>query len=315
LIGGPQKNPILCDEYQFRNVRLDRFTGSFPKDVITSRQTLGQAAAQILTGSVRAPNDLSFVSLRGSEVSWTEEFQRVLESSSSSSTATATSLKGPILFSTSFSSVPSIERLTAWLATKWAPAVLRTYDIAAIRTGSRPVYARVVDGSTNIVEIVWQELIDMKETVMVGTLQIEVTPEGITAARGPGDPTKGYGTIRRKPLNGEAVVLQNLVAAASQAVEKGLAKSSTKAIKSSSTSTPPPRIVSSLQSVATTTTTASSSTTTTTTSTTSLPETGPRRSGARRSSEQARGGGKKVRKSTESDSSIDEPIDSTEGFQ
>jgi hypothetical protein len=129
--------------------------------------------------------------------------------------------QGAQLFSAEFSKVPDVERLADWLATKWAPAVLRTYDIAAIRVGARPVYAsRTGEGK---VEIVWQQLLDNFESVTVGRMVIQVSNDGLVATRAAGDATKGYGDISKKPLNGESVLVRRLVDAASQAVEKGLA--------------------------------------------------------------------------------------------
>jgi radical SAM superfamily enzyme len=63
--------------------------------------------------------------------SWQQEFERCIQKISSGTDAQ--------LFSAAFSNVPSTERLADWLTTKWATAVLRTYDIAAIRVGARPV--------------------------------------------------------------------------------------------------------------------------------------------------------------------------------
>jgi hypothetical protein len=128
--------------------------------------------------------------------------------------------QGAQLFTAEFSKVPNVERLADWLATKWAPAVLRTYDIAAIRVGERPVYAsRTGEGQ---VEIVWQQL-DNFESVIVGKMLIQVSNDGLVATRAAGDATKGYGSISKKPLNGESVLVRRLVDAASQAIEKGLA--------------------------------------------------------------------------------------------
>lgn len=128
--------------------------------------------------------------------------------------------QGAQLFTADFSEVPDQERLADWLATKWAPAVLRTYDIAAIRKGARPVYAsRTGEGQ---VEIVWQQL-DNFESVTAGKMMIQVSNDGLVATRAPGDPAKGYGSISRKPLPGESVLVRRLADAASQAIDKGLA--------------------------------------------------------------------------------------------
>jgi hypothetical protein len=65
-------------------------------------------------------------------------------------------------------------------------------------------------------------LVDM-QTVTVGKMIIEVTETGLTARRAAGDVSKGYGSISRKPLNGEDVLVRRLSEAVSQAIEKGLA--------------------------------------------------------------------------------------------
>lgn len=99
--------------------------------------------------------------------------------------------------------------------------MLRTYDIAAIRVGARPVYA--TRGDDGKVEIVWQQLVDFS-SVTVGKMIIEVSESKLVARRGAGDASKGFGTISRKPLAGEDVLVRLLAEAYSQAVEKGLAK-------------------------------------------------------------------------------------------
>merc|ERR1712176_1202460 len=97
---------------------------------------------------------------------------------------------------------------------------MKTYDIAGIRVGPRPVFAnRKGEG---IVEIVWQELIDF-QTDVVGTMKIEVTANGMTATRGPGDASIGYGSVSPKPLPGEDILVRRLSDAATQAIERGLA--------------------------------------------------------------------------------------------
>ena len=96
------------------------------------------------------------------------------------------------------------------------------YDIAAIRTGARPVYATRTGGDGKV-EIIWQELVNF-DSVTVGRMIIQVTDTGLTATRGPGDASKGFGTVSSKPLAGEDVLVRRLADAASQAIEKGLAK-------------------------------------------------------------------------------------------
>ena len=178
---------------------------------------MGEAAALIATGALKAPTeDISISSQTGTEEltrdQWEEEFDRIQELIASGKAST--------LFSQEMI-VDDTERLAEWLATKWAPAVIRTYDIAAIRIGARPVSATRIDGSK--VEIVWQELVNF-ETVLVGKMVLEVSKTGITASRGAGDPAKGYGSVSKKPLNGEDVLVRRLADATSQAIEKGLAK-------------------------------------------------------------------------------------------
>lgn len=223
LVGGPLRNPEFCEEYRTRSVRIDpslTVTGNvmMGKNTRSSRHSVGEAAALILQGKVEATGlDLCLSSQLGSEPvpldDWKEEFQRsakMLEAG-----------EGAQLFSASFSAVPDTERLADWIATKWAPAVLRTYDIAAIRTGARPVLAtRAGEGK---VEIIWQELVDFK-SVTVGKMLIQVSDTGLVATRGPGDASAGFGAISAKPLNGENVLVMRLAEAASQAIDKGLAR-------------------------------------------------------------------------------------------
>lgn len=71
-------------------------------------------------------------------------------------------------------------------------------------------------------EIVWQQLVDFN-SVTVGKMIVQVSDNGLIATRGPGDATKGFGTISRKPLAGEDVLVRRLAEAVSQAIEKGLA--------------------------------------------------------------------------------------------
>jgi hypothetical protein len=185
----------------------------------SSRLAIGEAAVRMATNSmnIKSGIDVCLTSLRGMESpgdeEWSEEFARAMDAMEKS--------KGGELFSTAFGSVPSIERLADWLATKWAPAVLKTYDIAGIRVGARPVYATRIGESK--IEIVWQELKEFK-TNFVGKMVIEVTDTGITAKRGAGDASAGYGSVSSKPLAGEDILVRRLADAATQAMEKGLAK-------------------------------------------------------------------------------------------
>jgi len=222
LVGGPQRNPAFCEEYRTRSVRIDP-TLSVTGNVMMGRNTrsschsVGEAAALMLLGHVPGAGvDLCLSSQLGSEAVpmelWKEEFQRAEK--------VVQSGEGAQLFSASFSSVPDTERLADWLATKWAPAVLRTYDITTIRTGARPVYAK--RSGIGKVEIIWQMLVDFN-SVTVGKIVIQVSDTELVATRAPGDASAGFGSISRKPLNGENVLVLRLADAASQAVEKELA--------------------------------------------------------------------------------------------
>ena len=234
LLGGPKREPELCEEYTMRTIRVDptlSVAGKYSMMGATtrsSRHAMGEAAAllvleQVLpttTTSTAAPNacsDMCVSSQPGKDPvtleEWQTEFARVQDVVQSGAAAT--------LFSFTFASVPDTERLADWLTTKWAPAVLRTYDIAAIRIGARPVYANR-SGKPGEVEITWQELIDF-QTKTVGRMIIRVTDTGLTAIRGPGDAAQGFGTVSPKPLAGEEVLVRRLAEAAAQAMEKGLA--------------------------------------------------------------------------------------------
>ena len=225
LLGGPKKQPEFCQEYVMRSVRVDptlsvsgnlMLSGSTTQ---SSRHAVGEAAALMALGKVPVTNkklDVSLSSQRGTDPvdrdTWQEEFARVQEMLESG--------QGAQLFSTDFGKVPNVPRLADWLATKWAPTVLRTYDIAAIRVGARPVY--VLQPAEDVVEIVWQQLVNF-ESVVVGKMIIQVTDNGLVALRGPGNAAQGFGEISMKPLAGEDVLVRRLAEAASQAIEKGLA--------------------------------------------------------------------------------------------
>lgn len=187
-----------------------------------SRLGLGRiASAAAASGTV----EVSLSSFPGTDgptdEEWDAEFRRV-----ASETAAAAS-SSPTLFRAEFSSVPSPPRLAEWLATKWAPAVLRSYDIAGIRVGARPVYASVLpprgdDGDVAVVEIVWQGMVNFAP-VTSGRMLVEVGKSGLTARRGPGDASAGFGVAAASPLPGEDILVRRLADASSQAVEKGLA--------------------------------------------------------------------------------------------
>ena len=236
LTGGPQKEPQLCEEYTMRSIRVDP-TVSVSGNIMmgattrTSRHAVGQAAALLALEKIVVPKDTSsdldicVTSLRGSDTVSVEEWQTELGRVAAASRSDATAAGGVPLFATEFASVPDVSRLADWLATKWAPAVLRTYDIAAIRVGGRPVYAVRVDtdAAKPQVEIVWQELVNF-QSINTGKMILTVSDTGLLATRGPGDASKGYGTVSRAPLAGEDILVRRLAEAASQAIEKGLAK-------------------------------------------------------------------------------------------
>ena len=187
---------------------------------------MGEAASllalNILPASTKA-SDLCVASLRGSErlsdVEWISEFSRIQTYLAEDKSLAS----GSELFSAEFESVPDKERFADWLATKWAPAILRTYEIAGIRVGARPVYASRIEGNYNV-EIVWQQLVDF-DTKIVGKLEIEIMEDGtgLVAKRMPGNPAQGYGKVSLKPLAGEDIIVRSLADAAAQAIEKGLA--------------------------------------------------------------------------------------------
>ncbi len=224
FVGGPRKYPVFRDEYIMRSVRVDPSKTVSGNNMLgensrSSRLAVGEAAVRMATKSIELKSgiDVCLTSLRGMErpgdEEWSEEFSRAIEAMEKTI--------GGELFNVAFGGVPSTERLADWLATKWAPAVLKTYDIAGIRVGARPVFASRI--GENGVEIVWQELKDFKTNV-VGRMIIEVSDSGITAKRGPGDPNVGYGSISSKPLAGEDILVRRLADAATQALEKGLAQ-------------------------------------------------------------------------------------------
>jgi hypothetical protein len=225
FVGGPRRQPELCEEYENASVRVDstiavsgnRMTGNR-----SSRHSVGQAAALLATGKIETSAfdklDVCISSQPGSEQStldeWKAEFERVQKMMAAGEAA--------LLFEMEFASVPNQERLADWLATKWAPAVLRTYEIAAITRGARPVKVNRLTGETKGLEVIWQQLVNF-EPVLAGKMIIQVSDTGIQAIRGAGDPKGGFGAVSNKPLGGEDVLVRRLAEAASQAVEKGLA--------------------------------------------------------------------------------------------
>jgi hypothetical protein len=281
LVGGPKRDPVITDEYLMRTVRVDPFVVSGnvmgSSTLKTCRHCVGEAAALFASGKLSIPpQDISISSQAGTDEwtleQWEQELERVQELVASG--------KGSTLFSQEMI-VDDTERLADWLATKWAPAVMRTYDIAAIRIGARPVYAtRAGDG---LVEITWQELVNF-DSVNVGKMILQVTRDGITATRGPGDASKGYGSVSTLPLPGEDVLVRRLAEAASQAVEKGLAeKVKSKKVTKTVVETPTP--ITTLQAAGNIETPKPPAVDTSS----STPQTGPRQAGARRSTPRSRG--------------------------
>ena len=210
LVGGPRRDAQLAPELTFQQTRLDPFvvTLSTKMDTRTSRHSIGDMAAYLATNQVQlkqSGKSFSVSSLTGMEEwdisMWQTEVDRVVAEKADTASLFNFALK-----------VDNQDRLTEWLATKWAPAVLRTYDIAAIRIGARPVYASKTSSET--LEIVWQTL-DKKtfESKAAGKLEIQVTPDAITATRG-----------ASMPLAGEDILMRRLAEACSQAIDKGLAK-------------------------------------------------------------------------------------------
>jgi len=223
FVGGPRKYPVFRDEYTMRAVRIDPSKTASGNTMLgentrSSRLSVGEAAVRMANKSlgIKSGMDVSLTSLRGmqgpDDEEWAGEFNRVQE--------TVEKSMGGELFSATFGSVPSVERLSNWIATKWAPAVLKTYDIAGIRVGARPVYASQTEEGK--IEIVWQELKDFK-TFLVGKMFIEINETGIVAKRGAGDANAGYGRVSSKPLAGEDILVRRLSEAATQAIDKGLA--------------------------------------------------------------------------------------------
>ncbi len=225
-MGGPRREPVVRDMYTMRSIRIDP-TISVSGNVIaggskTNRVAIGAMASRLGMKKIDVTKksggvDVSLSSFAGtenpSESEWNAEFERVMELIASPS-------GGANLFSAEFSSVPSTKRLAEWIATKWAPAILRSYDIAGTRVGARPVYALQTDDNT--VEIVWQELVDFK-SVTSGKMIIKIEDSGITATRGAGNGADGFGRVSMKALPGEDILIRRLADAASQAIEKGLA--------------------------------------------------------------------------------------------
>lgn len=229
FMGGPRRDPVVRDMYTMRSVRIDptvSVSGNVNGMSKSNRLALGEAASRLGLGKISSAStptnkkmDVSLSSFAGTDAptdeEWTAEFGRIQELMSSPAAK-----GGARLFSAEFSTVPSTKRLAEWLATKWAPAILRSYDIAGTRVGARAVYA--AQPEENKIEIVWLEMVDF-ESVTSGKMVIEVNEKGMVASRGAGDAAKGFGKVSMTPLPGEDILVRRLADAASQAVEKGLA--------------------------------------------------------------------------------------------
>mmetsp|Transcript_408 Transcript_408/g.572 ORF Transcript_408/g.572 Transcript_408/m.572 type:complete len:593 (-) Transcript_408:12-1790(-) len=278
LVTGPKKNPVLCEEYEQRQVRLDvtstmkKTAASKSMKFVTCRHVVGEAAAlaacQVLPTLPGA--DITISSMPGIEkfTTWQEELDRVQEQQSQ--------LDRGLVFSQQFGDVPDVARLSQWLCQKWGPAVLtKEYDLAAIRTGARPVYLN--QNSDSQVEIVWQKLNkDTYQSEAAGKLLLDIVQEEkggwtLTATR------QNIPLLQKKPLNGEAVLVRRLADAASQATEKGLAKAPAQAKPIKRAPKPKQPMVSSLASVQEVDTTPAAA------------DSGPRQAGVRRSSARPRG--------------------------
>lgn len=234
FMGGPRRDPTVRDMYTLRAARIDptiHSSSSNNMDTKSNRLAVGEVASQLGLGMIDSINkgktmmDVSLSSFAGTETptneEWNAEFERVISNMKLSSSATGAS-SGAQLFTAEFSSVPNVKRLSDWVATKWAPTILRSYDIAGTRVGARPVYALQNGDDDTKTEIVWQELVDFKP-VTSGRMIITVSENGITASRGPGNASDGFGVVSSTPLPGEDILVRRLADAASQAVEKGLA--------------------------------------------------------------------------------------------
>lgn len=210
FIGGPRRDPILREEYVMEAVRIDPSSAAFGSDkaIRSSRLSVGEAATLMVTNNAckSLGASLCLTSLRGKSLNdgeWETEFERALSSS----------LSSDVLFEAEFSSVPSVPRLSNWLATKWFPAILKTFELATITTGARPVYAIVPEDGQ--VEIIWQQLKDLKSS-NVGKIVIDVNNEGLVARR-------QIVQQELRQLPSESVVVRRLADATAQAIEKGLA--------------------------------------------------------------------------------------------
>jgi len=324
LVRGPKKNPTLCREYGERLVRLDATSSLLPPktsgagskmfseeatvDFSTCRHAVGEAAALLATSTVKLTSfsaisgtvDLCVSSLPGIQKFdlWQPELERAQKQQSQTDSG--------LVFSQDFGTIPDPNRFSNWLCKKWGPTVLqKTYDLAAIRTGARPVY--LTQTSETEVEIVWQELKDDTfQSVETGKLVISIAQKDATAT---GKPLYSMKAMRvpsngGNPLNGESILVRRLADAASQAMEKGLATAPPR-MKKTKKEIEKPKVVSSRVMPTPPTNPAAAQVEAAKAAAMSNPQraagaetkstTGPRQAGARRSSERSRGSGKSGR--------------------
>lgn len=297
--GGPRRDPIVRDEYTMRLIRLDSIpvfdaeedNSEYDDDVEelvtnllkslprTSRLSIGEASAAYLvssdSSSKQQRQELLLSSTRGlyplSMQDWNNEFAKVI----TTTTATTPSKDQGGVYSIQFGSIPSAKRLFDWLETKWAPAILRSYDIAGIRVGVRPVSTKRT--SENQLDILFQTL-DTKtyQSTNIGKLLIMLQEDQTTIVVKreiiDRDFLEQSSKKRKKKylFQGEDVLLRSLEDASNQAIDKKLA---TKAVveKVEEEVPPPPPTPIVQQPVVV------------------QSESGPKSKGARRSSERSRG--------------------------
>jgi hypothetical protein len=105
----------------------------------SNRISVGSTLSRLATNQLSLPENISSIdivlsSYPGTDARtdrrWKDEFQRALR-------MIASPTGGATLFAADFTAVPSTAHLAEWIATKWAPVILRSYDIAGIRVGAR----------------------------------------------------------------------------------------------------------------------------------------------------------------------------------
>jgi len=317
--GGPRRDPILRDEYTMRLIRLDAIPveeddeDAAEEEVSkllklsprTSRLSIGEASAAYLASDVagtKERQEILLSSTKGlyqlSQEDWNLEFDKVVRTSSSSKQPL--NLNGELL-TIPFGSIPSTKRFVDWLETKWAPAILRSYDIAGIRVGERPV--STVRTSEDEFNILFQTLdTNTFQSTSIGKLIIslsqdenpvvvvkrEITNKDFLEAV-----TNDKSKRKKKNIfQGEAVLLRSLEDASNQAVEKGLATKITAVVEEEPV-VQQPVVVQSAPVPAS-------------------PQTGPKSKGARRSLERSRGS---TSRSSKGRKRKETPIDEKDAFQ